>query len=105
MNGAIALTIFYVILERAMDEGWNENANGNWVLIDAGDLTATGYAEQENSTGAVWNGAAGSRFRRLKVKFDRQKEAIFIAKDALGGGGNSPRLGSAGMRMEADRER
>lgn len=70
---------------------WKETTNGNWVLIDTGDLIATVHST-ENGWGAIWNGAAdGIRGRRLKVKFQSAEEAMRIVESAIAEGERSPR--------------
>jgi hypothetical protein len=70
-------------MESQMD--WKETTNGNWVLIDTGDLIATVHST-ENGWGAIWNGAADGRGRRLKVKFQSAEEAMRIVESAIAEG-------------------
>ena len=69
---------------------WRENAKGNWVLIDGGDLTATVHSTG-NGWGAIWNGAADGKARRLKMKFRSAEEAMGIVDSAIAEGERSPR--------------
>jgi hypothetical protein len=69
---------------------WKENATGNWVLIEAGDLTATVYST-ENGWGAIWNGADDATPRRLKMKFQSAEEAMCVVEDAIAEGEDDPR--------------
>ena len=38
--------LLLVMMEKAMNGQWKKNRNGNWVLIAAGDLTATVYSTE-----------------------------------------------------------
>jgi hypothetical protein len=72
-----------------MDQEWKENAKGNWVLIEDG-VTATVYST-ENGWGAVWNGAADAKPRRLKMKSQSAEETMCIVESAIAEGERSPR--------------
>jgi hypothetical protein len=71
-----------------MSDGWRENSNGNWVLIDGGELEATVY-ETDLGWGGVWNGAVDSKPRRLKGKHPTADEAMATAEAAIAEGPNS----------------
>jgi hypothetical protein len=70
-----------------MNDGWVENANGNWVLLDDG-LEATVY-KAGSEWGTVWNGAPDGRARRLKAKHTTAEEAMAAAESAIAEGPNS----------------
>lgn len=67
-----------------MIEKWIENCKGNWVGVGFGCIHATVYAIDDGMWGAIWNGAADGRPRRLKEKFDSAEDAqaaIEVAAD------------------------
>jgi hypothetical protein len=70
-----------------VSEGWIENSNGNWVLLDDG-LEATVY-RAGSEWGAVWNGAPDGRARKLKAKHLTAEEAMAAAEAAIAEGANS----------------
>jgi hypothetical protein len=70
-----------------MTEGWVENSNGNWVLLDDG-LEATVY-RAGSEWRAVWNGAPDGRARKLKAKLSTAEEAMAAAEAAIAEGPNS----------------
>lgn len=70
-----------------MSEGWIENTNGNWLLLDDG-LEATVY-KAGSEWGTVWNGARDGSARRLKGKHATAEEARAAAETAIAEGLNS----------------
>ena len=71
-----------------MSEGWTENSNGNWVLIEDGELEATAY-QTDLGWGGVWNGAPDGKVRRLKGKHTSPDEAISTVEQAITEGAKS----------------
>lgn len=72
-----------------MIEGWTENENGNWVLLDNYGVEATVY-RTEMGWRAIWNGADNGQPRRLKGSFDCPDEAMSAVEDAIEEGERSP---------------
>jgi hypothetical protein len=70
-----------------MSNGWVENTNGNWLLLDDG-LEATVYRAGPE-WGTVWNGAPDGRARKLKAKHPTAEEAMGAAEAAIAEGPNS----------------
>jgi hypothetical protein len=68
------------------EDGWRETDNGNYVLIEGGDLVATVFSKDGESWGAVWNGAADGKPRFLKARCDSAEEAQALLEDAIEGG-------------------
>lgn len=58
-----------------MSEKWIENSKGNWVWVGSDRVCATVYGTHDGMWGAIWNGAADGRPRRLKGKFDYAEDA------------------------------
>lgn len=73
-----------------MIEGWNENENGNWVLLDDCGVQATVYRTKMGWR-AIWNGAEDGKSRRLSGWSDSAEEAMFAADIAIEEGERSPR--------------
>ena len=73
-----------------MDSGWHETESGNWVLIEGGALEATVYVTG-SSWGAIWNGAADGRPRRMKQKCDDPETAMASVETAIAEGKDSLR--------------
>jgi hypothetical protein len=71
-----------------MSDGWVENSNGNWLLLDDGYLEATVY-KAGSEWGSVWNGAPDGRARKLKAKYPTADEAMAAAETAIAEGPNS----------------
>jgi hypothetical protein len=67
---------------------WIENGNGNWVLIDMGEVVATVYA-RSGGWGAVWNGAGDCKPRWLKGTFDYPEHACDAVETAISEGPHS----------------
>jgi hypothetical protein len=73
-----------------MDSDWCETVNGNWVLVGSDGIEATVYAAGPD-WGAVWNGAADGKPRRLKKKFETSDRAISAVETAIAEGKDSMR--------------
>jgi hypothetical protein len=71
-----------------VEEGWVENSNGNWVLIESGELEATVY-KTDFEWRTVWNGAQDGKARRLKAKYETAEKAMVAAETAIAEGPNS----------------
>jgi hypothetical protein len=73
-----------------MNSDWRETESGNWVLIEGEELEATVYRTGA-SWGAVWNGAADGRSRRMKQKCDDPETAMSSVETAIAEGKDSLR--------------
>ena len=73
-----------------MDGDWHETESGNVALIEDGELEATVYRAGP-SWGAVWNGAADGRPRRMKQKCDDPETAMSSVETAIAEGKDSMR--------------
>lgn len=73
-----------------MIEGWTENANGNWVLLDDYGVQATVY-RTKTGWGAIWNGTEDGEARRLKGWFATEEDAMSAVDIAIEEGERSSR--------------
>jgi hypothetical protein len=71
-----------------MDEGWVENSNGNWLLIDGREHEATVH-KTDFEWRTVWNGAPDGKARRLKAKHPTAEEQMTATEAAIAEGANS----------------
>jgi hypothetical protein len=71
-----------------VSEGWTENSNGNWLLIDGGEHEATVY-KTDFEWRTVWNGARDGKARRLKAKHLTAEEQMTATEAAIAEGANS----------------
>jgi hypothetical protein len=71
-----------------VSDRWRENSNGNWVLIEDGELEATVY-KTDLGWGSVWNGALDGKSRRHKGKHASAEEAIAATEAAIAEGQKS----------------
>jgi hypothetical protein len=71
-----------------VSDSWRENSNGNWLLIEDGELEATVY-KTDLGWGSVWNGALDGKPRRHKGKHPTAEEGMAAAEVAIAEGANS----------------
>jgi|SRR5215211_3005668 len=71
-----------------MDSDWVQTGSGNWVLVRDEAVEATVYST-DSGWGAVWNGAADGKPRRLKGKFAFEDRAISAVETAIAEGRDS----------------